>query len=264
MTTSAPFDRIANRYDETRSLDTRRSLAGFLTSWLVPGLVLDVGVGTGQVASGLRDAGYNVVGVDLSEPMLVRARERLGRTLVRGDARALPIADNVMANVVFVASLVSIRDVPRAFSEAARVLRMGGRLLATYDSPIIRSENGMRDDIMDAAAPLDDLEAFQRPDTKEALDAAAKAVGLTSVSHTVSDEMPRRTSPESFARQLEDRVFSVLWDINDDSWNRVVVPTIERLRALPEPNRPRVRNHSYRIGIYQRRSMRSGGLAADL
>src|SRR5262249_22682753 len=52
MTNSVSFDRIAHRYDETRSLDTRRHLASFLMPWLVSGPVLDIGVGTGQVASG--------------------------------------------------------------------------------------------------------------------------------------------------------------------------------------------------------------------
>lgn len=251
MTESVSFDRIAHRYDETRSLESRRHLATFMTPWLISGPVLDIGVGTGQVASGLREHGYHVYGVDLSEPMLMRARDRLGRSLVRGDACALPIADGVMANAVCVASLLAIRDIPRAISEAARVLRPGGRLVASYGEPVIVPEGGATDDLMNTVAPLEDLDAFRRPDNEETLNAAAGAAGLTTICHAVSDKKLRHTSPEWLAHQLESRVFSVLWRIDDDAWSRVVVPVIAGLRALPEPDRPRARAHSYRFAVYQ-------------
>jgi SAM-dependent methyltransferase len=51
------------------------------------GPVLELGVGTGRIASAIADAGVEVVGVDRMEPMLARARERLAKQPKRVRAR---------------------------------------------------------------------------------------------------------------------------------------------------------------------------------
>lgn len=50
--------------------------------------MLDVGCGTGIVTAAFQEAGYEVTGVDISEPMLAQARQRLGKqaTLLHADA----------------------------------------------------------------------------------------------------------------------------------------------------------------------------------
>lgn len=91
---SIAFDRVADEYDETRGGAERgRLTAKDLAPWLAPGSVLDVGVGTGVVATGLRDLGREVMGVDLATGMLSRARQRLGPRVALADARALPDPD---------------------------------------------------------------------------------------------------------------------------------------------------------------------------
>lgn len=61
------------------------------------GPVLELGCGTGRIALPLGRAGVRLIGIDRSEPMLVRARGRVRRakltstvSLVRGDIRHLP------------------------------------------------------------------------------------------------------------------------------------------------------------------------------
>lgn len=52
------------------------------------GPILELGCGTGRILLPLADAGYEVVGIDASEPMLKRARGRIGGrpiSLVQGD-----------------------------------------------------------------------------------------------------------------------------------------------------------------------------------
>jgi SAM-dependent methyltransferase len=58
---------------------------------------LELGCGTGRLLAPMARAGGSLTGIDLSEPMLARARKRLTRlpratrpALVRGDIRALP------------------------------------------------------------------------------------------------------------------------------------------------------------------------------
>ncbi len=57
--------------------------------------VLDIGCGTGIVAAQFQQAGYEVTGLDVSEAMLRRARNRLGdnAVLVHGDATDFTVAE---------------------------------------------------------------------------------------------------------------------------------------------------------------------------
>src|ERR1700704_6497566 len=61
------------------------------------GPVLELGCGTGRITIPLGRAGVSIVGVDRSEPMLARARQRIRRArlvgrvrLIRADIRHLP------------------------------------------------------------------------------------------------------------------------------------------------------------------------------
>ena len=41
------------------------------------------------------------------------------------------------------------------------------------------------------------------------------------------------------AQTIEQRAFSYLWDIGEPMWSDVVLPVVNELRALPDPERPR-------------------------
>ena len=113
--------------------------------------VLDVCTGTALVATRIaRRAGCDVVGLDLSGPMLSRARRRLDAEgvassvgLVRGRAECLPFADDSFDAVVFTFLLRYVDDVQGTLFELSRVLRPGGQLasLEFYvpESPPVRA-----------------------------------------------------------------------------------------------------------------------------
>ncbi len=78
---SVAFDRAADYYDRTRGLteEGQRRTIELLSSELGGrGRVLEIGVGTGQLALPLRAAGVPVVGLDLAMPMLSRAVAKSG------------------------------------------------------------------------------------------------------------------------------------------------------------------------------------------
>lgn len=118
--------------------------------------LLDVACGpgnfTGSLAAQLSEGGL-AVGFDISEPMLTRAvlDNSTPRTCyVRGDARALPFADETFHAVCCFGALYLMPEPFGVAREMVRVLRPGGRIaiLTSYtpDLPPIRSvmTNGAR------------------------------------------------------------------------------------------------------------------------
>ena len=96
--------------------------------------VLDVGCGTGALASAFAERGARVWGVDASEEMLEVARAAVGKRvgLKLGRAEELPFKDAWFERVVL-RLVVHLVDRPRALPELARVLAPGGRaVIATF------------------------------------------------------------------------------------------------------------------------------------
>jgi arsenite methyltransferase len=89
-------------------------------------LVVDVACGPGTSARQLaREAGCNVVGVDLAPP---EATHDPRVRFVRGDAEALPLDDASVEGALCECALCTFPDKPAAARELARVLRPGARL----------------------------------------------------------------------------------------------------------------------------------------
>jgi len=103
--------------------------------------VLEVAVGTGLTFAEIlrRNPHGRSTGVDVTPPMLARARQRAERTappgarweLARGDAYALAFPDASFDVVVnnYMFDLLPEKDFPAVVAELARVLRPGGRLV---------------------------------------------------------------------------------------------------------------------------------------
>lgn len=109
--------------------------------------VLEVGSGLGILASEVAARAREVWGVEYSEAQLSRA-ERRGRTnlrFVRGDAHALPFADESFDVVYCRYVLEHVPDPARALSEMRRVLRAGGRACA--------QENNILANVLDPPCP---------------------------------------------------------------------------------------------------------------
>ena len=108
--------------------------------------MLEVGVGTGLCLP-LYPANCDLTAIDLSEPMLEKAAERvseLGLTnvkLLHMDAGAMTFEDSSFDLVIAAYVVTAVPDYRKLMEEMVRVSRPGGRLILlnhfTQDSPLI-------------------------------------------------------------------------------------------------------------------------------
>lgn len=102
--------------------------------------ILDAGCGSGPLSAALRDRGADVTGIDASAGMLALARRRLGADAalhVVDLSDPLPFADGAFDDVVASLVLHYLEDWGPALAELRRVLKPGGRLIASVDHPIV-------------------------------------------------------------------------------------------------------------------------------
>lgn len=102
--------------------------------------ILDAGCGAGPLSFALRERGAQVTGVDASAEMLALARRRLGdgadlRVVDLSDP--LPFDDGAFDDVVASLVLHYLEDWGPTLAEMRRVLRPGGRLIASVQHPFV-------------------------------------------------------------------------------------------------------------------------------
>ncbi|WP_051943209.1 class I SAM-dependent methyltransferase [Streptacidiphilus rugosus] len=102
--------------------------------------ILDAGCGAGPLFAALRDRGAQVSGLDSSAGMVALARRRLGEDAdlhVADLSDPLPFADGAFDDVVSSLVLHYLEDWGPTLTELRRVLRPGGRLIASVMHPFV-------------------------------------------------------------------------------------------------------------------------------
>lgn len=139
------FDRIADRFDETRALpdELMSVVVDAIERAVSPGAsVLDAGVGTGRFALPLQRRGLEVVGVDVSLRMMQKAAAKGVSGLVRSDVCALPFKDLAFDCALSVHLIHLIPQWRTALREIARVTR--GDLLSVVSEKEASGAEEMR------------------------------------------------------------------------------------------------------------------------
>lgn len=221
MTGSIAFDRAAEYYDQTRGLSeegVRSTTQALVGAFSGAGPILEVGVGTGQVAMPLRAAGVGVVGLDLSRPMLATLLAKAGGEpplpLVEGDATRMPFPDDAFAGAYLRWVLHLIADWRAAVREIARVTVPGSLFLAA-----LGSYGGVRSEIQARFAEITgvSLEPIGLMwDGWGELDREIAALGggkLDAVTFLDRD----RDDLETFVQGIEQNRYSWTWAVSDDA-----------------------------------------------
>ncbi|MES1991324.1 MAG: metalloregulator ArsR/SmtB family transcription factor [Pseudomonadota bacterium] len=157
---AAEFFRVnADQWNRIRSLhvaeaSVEQAILEFVGGAQSVGHFVDLGTGTGRMIELIGPKAETSLGIDLSPEMLAFARAKLDQlaiehcSLRQGDLYDLPLADGVADLVTLHQVLHYLDDPVAAVSEAARILRPGGRLLiadfAPHELDFLREEQAHR------------------------------------------------------------------------------------------------------------------------
>ena len=209
---SPSFAEIAPRYDALRPLssgDRSRLEAMLREADLHAGdLLVEVGCGTGRLTLPLAAVSpARIMGVDSEAKMLdvARAKDAAGRVeWVKGSAYRLPVGDGEAALVTMVMVVHLLRQRVRAFSEARRVLRPGGRLSVWTFTP-----RHVEEFYLNAYFPsIADIDRPRFPPV-QTLSAELRRAGFGDVRVEVNEE-PRRIDIAEVVDRVRGRYISTL------------------------------------------------------
>lgn len=230
------FDDIAADYDATRGGEARGDDYAADIDARLPvgeGPVLEIGVGTGVVALGLRRRGRRVVGVDISALMLARALTRLGPVLVRSDATRMALRSDSVAHATSVWVVHAVADPVALFAEAARVVRPGGRYVVC-SAQRAGADDAIGQVIAAMAVRVDELRGTERPRGVSTEEVAAWAIaGGFEVLGLEHLERQWRGSTTDEIVAIERRAWPAMRDLGEDALESAVRPALEALAAMP-------------------------------
>ena len=134
----AAWERSARSYHNFWTHLTSQAIGPLLSGVLGSNTtrILDVATGVGNVAQAAVRKGMRAVGIDFSTAMLAQGRKQYPDVdFCKGDAAALPFADNSFDAVVINFGLLHFGRPEQALGEAHRVLCPGGQLGFTVWAP---------------------------------------------------------------------------------------------------------------------------------
>ena len=206
--------------------------------------VLDVATGPGWVAAHAAQRGASVVGIDIAEAMIARARDAYpGLECRRADAHELPFPDASFDAVVGNLAVMHLSRPERAMAEFTRVLGPGGRLaLTAWAHPSQHRLAGVFLDAMAQARAMPPADLPRGPDFFRFADDETFAAALGHQG-LASSEVTDITFVQRFASA-------------DELWDGMLGATV-RVSALltrqPEEVRQRIRSAFDRLAEGYRR-----------
>jgi len=129
------YDEFSVRYEDNREHGYHALLNELEADAIRPHIanktVLELGCGTGQILSLLREDAAQLVGMDLSSGMLQKSKER-GFCVTQGDITQIPFKGGQFDAVYSVKTLPHVQELDRGFREIDRVLKPGGYLFLEF------------------------------------------------------------------------------------------------------------------------------------
>ncbi|MEU8816456.1 class I SAM-dependent methyltransferase [Actinoplanes sp. NPDC048796] len=195
-TVAASYAKLLNGTSVAESTWDRAVLGAYAE--LITGPVAEAGCGTGRITAHLSSLGVDIQGVDLSPAMIREAETAYPHIpFAIGSLLDLDLPDASLNGVVAWYSLVHTPPdlLPKAFTEFARVLEPGGRLVIAFKSGDAKRtlSTGYGHDI--------DVDVYEYPPDRFA--ALATAAGLTETMRLVRAAEPSERQPQAYSMFLK-------------------------------------------------------------
>jgi ubiquinone/menaquinone biosynthesis C-methylase UbiE len=220
MTNSRSFDRAANIYDQTRPLlepIIKFGIPAILEIIGPDARVLEVGSGTGRISIPLLERGVDLIGCDLSSPMLTRFREKYpAARIARADASHLPFPAAQFDIVLTVHVMHLIPPWREALREFRRVLVGGGAYLQVSTwAPLGVSASGKIRDFWRSWMKANGVDAGH-PGVRDQSELLEELRSLgANLTEVEAVRFPYSFNLEEELIRFESRVFSETWDLPD-------------------------------------------------
>ena len=136
-TTEQTWDTIAESFDTTRKKPWKQSI-DFIGSLPKTSFIADLGCGNGRHLLVCAEQGHQVVGVDISRNLLKITQKKINQKgfthaiCLQGDLVNVPLKDNVLDAVLYIASLHNIQGRKNricSLKEVKRILKPEGKAL---------------------------------------------------------------------------------------------------------------------------------------
>ena len=225
------FDRAADFYDNTRTLApevSERLTAEILRlGRATPDTIFfEPGIGTGRVALPIVERGYAYTGVDVSEAMMDKLRQKLeGKThrltLINADATALPFEDNSFDVAIAPHILHLIPDWQTAMDELRRVHKPAG-VFIYFHHP--RNKTATRDAMGQRWREILSGYGYDSGFTggvTEDVVSRLQEQGAT-LETVVVAELSRESTVDSLMKAYRGRIYSHMWRVPDDIYHQAL------------------------------------------
>lgn len=206
------FSSQADKYDSLAIVQRRvaeRFLELFIREENPPASILDVGSGTGRLVESLHNLAPSAfaVGIDLAHGMTRSAAGRFGAgvnvAFVCGDGEYLPFMDGSFDMIVSTSTYQWLKPADRAFTEARRVLKPGGKFcFALFGEETLAELRGAYRSALlrQSAAAADRSHNFA---TRDETLAALAAAGFNDCSVTREFEVEMHANVPALLRSLK-------------------------------------------------------------
>jgi ubiquinone/menaquinone biosynthesis C-methylase UbiE len=195
--------------------------------------VLDLGCGTGNVATGLQDmVEVDVIGVDVSAPMLEKANTKSLQVVCADVERdQMPFRNDVFDRILSVYVIHQIRDLALMFSECRRILKDGALVLLTSGHAQIEHQHPV---IKEFFPSFIEIEQKRFPDIPQ-IESLLEDTGFSNVTHR---EVKVEGIPldETFLKKVKNKYISTYCLLPKDEYEKGVekLETFINNRSQPE------------------------------
>jgi ubiquinone/menaquinone biosynthesis C-methylase UbiE len=211
---NAPFDRVAEVYDQTRSHSSAamtKIIETLKRELEDSARILDVGAGTGRYSEPLQTKGLEVIGIDISRRMLGKAREKGTKILAVADARALPFRDSCFDSALSVHLLHLTREWEAVLNEVLRVTKDYFISIGWENSEGKISPGIVYKELLEKHEYHHDHPGLAEPRLSEFVKPVKREFITKDISNT-----------ERSLGHLNDRVYGMQWGVPDDLHERVM------------------------------------------